>query len=134
MERESQEFPSELSQLAAMRALVRAVCGRAWGAPSAAVAQLELAVDESAANILLHAYEGKPGPPLELTVEADAAKACVAIYHGGRGFDPTTVPPPSFDGSRECGFGLYLVRQSVDDVAFVTDERGRHGIRLIKNC
>jgi anti-sigma regulatory factor (Ser/Thr protein kinase) len=36
----------------------------------------------------------------------------------GKGFNPETVPQPEFDGSREGGFGLYIVSQIVDDVVY----------------
>ncbi len=56
----------------------------------------------------------------------------MTLWHGGRGFDPQAAPPPVFDGSRESGFGLYLIQQSVDDVQYFREEHGRHGVRLIK--
>jgi anti-sigma regulatory factor (Ser/Thr protein kinase) len=134
MEQVTQEFPSELGQLAAVRKLVRDVCRRAWGEGNAEdrIAQLELAVDEAASNVVLHAYDGKAGLPLEVVASADDAQACVILFHQGQPFDPQAVAPPSFDGSRESGFGLYLIRQAVDELAFFQDERGRHGIRLVK--
>jgi anti-sigma regulatory factor (Ser/Thr protein kinase) len=134
MEQVTQEFPSELGQLAAVRKLVRDVCRRAWGEGNdeERIAQLELAVDEAAANVVLHAYDGKAGLPLEVVASADDEQACIVLFHRGEPFDPQAVAPPSFDGSRESGFGLYLIRQAVDELDFFDDERGRHGIRLVK--
>ena len=134
MEQVTQEFPSDVRQLAGIRTLVRQVCDRAWK-PSAeedTIAQLQLAVDEAAANIVLHAYEGRTDATLEATVAADADGVCVTLFHQGRPFDPQAVAPPSFDGSRETGFGLYIIRSAVDNVTFFQDDRGRHGIRLEK--
>src|SRR5262245_28740411 len=118
------EYSSDLRQLAAMRALVRDACRRAWGAASddEAVGLLELALDEAATNVILHAYQGQEGRPIELVVEADADRACVALYHHGRDFDPCAAPPPDFSGARESGFGLYLMQQSVDEVRYQRDE------------
>jgi anti-sigma regulatory factor (Ser/Thr protein kinase) len=134
MEQDTREFSSELRQLAAVRALVRDVCRRAWGESIDEdwLAQLELAVDEAAANVVLHAYQGKAGLPVEVVVAADADRVSVTLFHQGEPFDPNAVAPPAFDGSRESGFGLYLIRQAVDDLVFFDDERGRHGIRLVK--
>jgi anti-sigma regulatory factor (Ser/Thr protein kinase) len=36
------------------------------------------------------------------------------------------------DGSQESGFGLYLIEQSVDDVRYYGDARGRNCIALVK--
>ncbi len=59
MEGVTREFASDLLQLPAMRAFVREVCNRAWGpGGEEAPARLELALDEAAANIMLHAYRG----------------------------------------------------------------------------
>ena len=41
-------------------------------------------------------------------------------------------PPPALDGSRESGFGIYLITKSVDDVRYSRDERGRNCIALVK--
>jgi serine/threonine-protein kinase RsbW len=134
MTRATRVFPSDLRQLAAMRAFVRDACRRAWGhgADETGIAQLELALDEAAANVILHAYQGEAGRPIELAVDAGADQVCVSLSHEGRDFDPGAVAAPAFDGSRESGFGLYLIQQSVDEVTFLHDGQGRHGIRLVK--
>jgi len=69
---------------------------------------------------------------VEVAVAADADRVCVTLSHQGKPFDPDAVAPPAFDGSRECGFGLYLIRQAVDELTYFQDERGRHAIRLVK--
>lgn len=133
MEHVTQEFPSDLRQLAAVRALVRDVCRRTWAEPDEeGLAHLELAVDEAAANVMLHAYAGQGDRPLEVVVAAAPDHVCVALYHQGEPFDPKRVAPPTFDGSRESGFGLYIIRQAVDECTFFQDERGHHGVRLTK--
>lgn len=127
-------FTSDLCQLAEMREWVRDACRSVWGAKasSEAIDMLELALDEAATNIILHAYQKRQGQPIEITVEVDADRASVSLYHAGCAFDPGSIPPPSFDGTRESGFGLFLIRQSVDEVEYLRDERGRCGIRLVK--
>ncbi len=133
MERVSKTFTSDLPQLTAMRAFVRETCGRAWGPDGdKALALLELALDEAAANVILHAYQGQGGLPVELTVEVGPERACVGLFHEGAGFDPQSAPPPVFDASHETGYGMYLIRQAVDEVEYCCDDRGRHGIRLVK--
>jgi anti-sigma B factor antagonist len=42
------------------------------------------------------------------------------------------VAPPAFDGSRQGGFGVYLIKQTVDEVHYFCDARGRCGVRLVK--
>jgi anti-sigma regulatory factor (Ser/Thr protein kinase) len=133
MEHVTQEFPSDVRQLAAVRALVRDACRRSWSsADEEGLAQLELAVDEAAANVMLHAYAGQADRPLEVVILAEPDRVSVSLFHQGEPLDPKRVPPPAFDGSRESGFGLYLIRQAVDACTFFQDERGHHGIRMTK--
>jgi anti-sigma regulatory factor (Ser/Thr protein kinase) len=57
----------------------------------------------------------------------------IRLHHIGAPCDPASVPPPAFDGSQESGFGLYLIKQSVDDVRYYRDARGRNCIALVKS-
>jgi anti-sigma regulatory factor (Ser/Thr protein kinase) len=65
-------------------------------------------------------------------VEADAEQVSVTLCHAGKPFDPEAAAPPVFDGSREDGFGLYLIRQSVDEVRYGQDDKGRCLIHLVQ--
>jgi serine/threonine-protein kinase RsbW len=96
------------------------------------IAQLQLAVTEAASNISRHAYHGHSGQTIQLEADAFADRIVMRLYHAGDSFDPTQVPPPTFDGSREGGFGVYIIAQSVDEVRYFLDERGRNCICLIK--
>lgn len=131
----SREYVSDLGQLADMRAFVRDACRQAWGvqANEEALGQLEVAFQEAASNVILHAYQGEPGRPIQLIVEAEPDRVSVTLYHGGRDFDPSAVPPPSFDGSRTGGFGVFLIHQLTDEVHYLHEADGRHGVRLVKN-
>ncbi|HLW67489.1 MAG TPA: ATP-binding protein [Gemmataceae bacterium] len=134
MEQASRRFTSDLEQLAEIRGFVREQCRALWPEPSAteALAKLELAVSEAATNIMLHAYDREPGRPVDVTVEGNEGQITVTMYHHGYSFDPESVAPPSFDGSRQCGFGVFLIRESVDDVAYLQEEKGKSGIRMVK--
>ncbi len=125
-------FPSDLSQLSALRTFLDTACRRAWNveADDERLCQLELAAHEAATNIIRHAYQGQPDQPIHLTVEADGETARVTLSHFGRDFDPDAVPAPDFDGNRFGGFGLYLIGQLVDEVTYIRDDEGRLGIRL----
>jgi anti-sigma regulatory factor (Ser/Thr protein kinase) len=128
------EVSSALSHLVAVREFAGRFC-RALPPPALAddlIAQLQLAVTEAASNISRHAYHGHPGQPIQLEADAFADRVVIRLYHAGESFDPAQVPPPVFDGSREGGFGVYIIAQSVDEVRYFRDERGRNCICLIK--
>ena len=96
------------------------------------VADLELAVNEAASNIMKHAYHGRADQRIQLEADAFPGRVSIRLHHLGDSFDPAAVPPPALDGSRESGFGIYLITKSVDEVRYSRDERGRNCITLVK--
>lgn len=128
------EISSSLRELAQAREFVREICRRAPG-PAVSddrIAQLELAVTEAASNVMKHAYHGRPGELIQLRAEVFADRFAVLLRHHGEAFDPQKVRAPSFDGSRESGFGVYIIRQSVDEVRYYHDDLGWNCIALVK--
>jgi anti-sigma regulatory factor (Ser/Thr protein kinase) len=132
--RREAEIRSDLRDLRRAREFVRAFCTTLPGSPldPDRVAELELAVNEAASNVMKHAYHGRTDQRIHLEAEAFPDRVAVQLHHLGDPFDPSVVPPPSFDGSRESGFGVYLITRSVDDVRYYRDERGGNCIALIK--
>ena len=128
------EIRSDLRELSRAREFVRNFCCTLPGSPldENRVAELELAVNEAASNIMKHAYHGRTDQRINLEAEAFPDHVAVRLHHLGDSFDPSAVPPPSFDGSRESGFGVYLLTSSVDDVRYYRDERGGNCIALVK--
>jgi PAS domain S-box-containing protein len=132
--RDEIEISSDLRELSRAREFVRAFCR---GLPGSVldedrVAELELAVNEATSNIMKHAYHGRTDQRINLEAEAFPDRVTIRLHHLGDSFDPSAVAPPSFDGSRESGFGVYLVTMSVDDVRYYRDERGGNCIALVK--
>ena len=127
------EISSDLKELARARAFVREVCtGLAPPPPEETIDQLELAMTEAASNVMRHAYGGRTDRSIQLVAEAFDDRIVLRLHHLGQSFDPATVRPPVFDGSQEGGFGMYIISQSVDEVRYHRDERGRHCISMIK--
>jgi PAS domain S-box-containing protein len=96
------------------------------------VGTLELAVNEASSNIMKHAYHGRADQRIQLEAETCPGRLSIRLYHLGDSFDPAAVPPPALDGSRESGFGIYLIARSVDEVRYFRDDRGRNCIALVK--
>ena len=128
------EIASDLSELRRAREFVREFCrmGPARRLHEDDEAQLELAVNEAASNIMKHAYHGRADQRIQLEAEAFPDRVSIRLHHLGDSFDPAAVAPPALDGTRESGFGIYLIRNSVDDVRYSRDERGRNCITLVK--
>jgi len=129
------EISSDLAELARARAFVREVC-RTLPGPALAetvVSQLELAITEALSNIMRHAYRGRTDQRIQLDIEAFADRLVLRLHHLGETFDPSAVKRPAFDGTEDGGFGMYIIEQSVDNVRYYRDERGRNCISMVKN-
>jgi len=129
------DVESDLAHLRRVRAFVREVChllpDNVLADPE--IAGLELAVNEAASNIMKHAYHGRRDQRIQLDGDAYADRIAIRLHHLGDPFELTTVPPPALDGSRESGFGIYLMTNSVTEVKFSRDDRGQHCIALVQN-
>jgi phosphoserine phosphatase RsbU/P len=128
------ELRSNLGELGRARDFVRHFCAQISAAPldAAAVAELELAANEAVSNIMKHAYSGESDQLIRIEADAFADGVSVRLRHLGSPFSPETAPAPQFDGSRESGFGMYIIRSSVDEVKYYRDANGRSCIALFK--
>ena len=79
-----------------------------------------------------HAYHGREDQRIHLEAEAFPGRLVILLHHLGDAFDPSIAPPPPLDGSRDSGFGAYMIARSVDEVRYYRDERGRNCIALVK--
>jgi anti-sigma regulatory factor (Ser/Thr protein kinase) len=134
MVRGQREYDGDLRQLAPMRAFVREACQESWqGEPADEdlILRLTLALTEAASNIILHSLKGQQHKSITLTMEVDDDQACVTLQHTGKPFVPESAAAPVFDGSRESGFGLYLIGQCVDEVQYGQDDEGRCVMHLV---
>ena len=128
------EISSDLKELCRARDFVRTFCRPipAGHLDEDELAELELAVNEAASNIMKHAYHGRTDQRIQLDAQALPDRISIGLHHLGDSFDPAAVSPPVLDGSRESGFGVYLINNSVDEVRYSRDERGRNCIGLVK--
>ena len=126
------EMDSDLKTLGRARDFVREFCRGVPGPPlqEERAAFLELAVNEAASNIMKHAYHGRTDQRIHLDAEAYPDRIAVRLRHFGDPFDPSSVAPPPLDGSRESGFGAYIIGRCVDEVRYYRDERGRNCVAL----
>ena len=128
------EVTSVATELARLRTFVHTFCQELpiRLLDEEGVSQLELAVTEAASNIMRHAYHGRTDQRIQVTADAFVDRVCLQLWHHGTAFDPATVQPPVFDGSRDGGFGVYIIAHCVDEVRYVRDERGGNCICLVK--
>jgi serine/threonine-protein kinase RsbW len=82
---------------------------------------LVLAVNEAVTNVLLHGYNGRPGPVI-LCVEVVNDDLRVILTDAAPFFDPTRVPPPDIFLPLEDrplgGLGVHMMRQLTDELVY----------------
>jgi anti-sigma regulatory factor (Ser/Thr protein kinase) len=128
------EISSDLKELGRARQFVHAFCRNLLNASldEESAGKLELAITELCSNVIRHAYHGRAGQWIHLEAEAFPKSISILVQHVGDPFEPSRVPLPALDGSQMSGFGMHLIAQSVDDVRYYRDERGRNCVALVK--
>jgi serine/threonine-protein kinase RsbW len=127
---------AELKNLYTIRNFVEEQALALDAAPPA-VADMLLAVDEAATNIIVHGYRGRPGA-IEIQVSRRGHDLVVRLRDQADPFDPNRVPPPDLSRPLEerpvGGLGIYLMAQLVDRIDHrVTPEGGNELILVKKN-
>ena len=113
------KMTSEATQLARMRSwLWTQLVGQAL--PLEDCSAFLVAVGEICNNVIKHAYAGEAGRPISIGIQALPDRCVIDIEDEGTPYDPEGYTPPDFDNAPEGGMGLFLVRKSVDEVAFDT--------------
>jgi serine/threonine-protein kinase RsbW len=128
MERTTINLRDNLTELARLRDLVDSL-GRKHGWSAQVLGDVQLALEESATNVINYAFRTDGAAPAavgehEFTVLLDctADELTVELEDDGQPFDPLTLPPPDFESPLEemrvGGWGIHFVRQLMDDVAY----------------
>jgi serine/threonine-protein kinase RsbW len=125
---------AELKSLAAFRAFIERAC-RAKGIAESAIDDLKLAVDEASMNVIMHGYAGMDPGSLMLELHIGADRVDVRLTDFGHPFEPYDpgIPGPDtlLEDRTPGGFGLHFIYQTMDDVAYRSDEEGNH-LLLVK--
>ena len=90
------------------------------------VARMQLACSEVFVNCAIHSSELESSKSLNVEVQSFKDHIVVRIVHAEPAFDPLAVPPPAFDGSRDGGFGIYIVLRSSDEASFARQPDGNN--------
>jgi len=109
------------------------------GFPAAECRGLTRAVDEALANIIRHAYNSKPGKPIELLCRRllsrdgktqRAALEIVLVDHGAAA-DRKKLHSRSLDDVRPGGLGIHFIKDAVDVMKY-TSRAHTNRLRLVK--
>ena len=127
----AREFPANMDSLEAMRTMVTEFCQKEVGPLAEDVVHLMvLAVNEAVTNIVRHAYGGRDGHRLQIIIEAANDEVVFYLHDNGLPFDPTGSPQPEFDGSKDGGFGLFIIQQCMDTVHYTHYDLGKNCLSM----
>ncbi len=125
---------SDLKELGSIREFVRRFCERFASPPlgDEVIGRIELGVNESASNIMRHAYGGRPDGEIRIEARGYGDRVCFILCDTGEAFDPENVPPPILDGTAEGGLGIFIIRQIFDEVTYSREDHGKNLTHLTK--
>ena len=123
---ESWQF-SVASKPEALAPVLRIVEGilQARDVPSSTVHDCVLALEELLANVIIHAYGGRPGSQASVTIRLPSEEIQIRVEDTGPAFNPLDAAMPDLEASvadRPIGkLGLVLIRHLVDHWEYMRD-------------
>ncbi|MDJ0755872.1 MAG: ATP-binding protein [Ardenticatenaceae bacterium] len=96
---------------------------------------LELALHETCTNIVEHAYDHHNGGRIKASMALQSKperKLVVDIHDSGKSFVMDNVKSPDLENAQVHGYGLFLMRQLLDEVIYQPSKANNHW-RLVKN-
>lgn len=109
------------------------------GFPEPECRAVVLALDEALANVIRHAYAGRPDRPIEVTFRrirapwraASRPALEIVLVDRGRKIDRAKLRGRALEDVRPGGLGLHFIRENMDAVEF-RRRAGRNRLRLIR--
>lgn len=132
------EMPSNPEILCVVRSAMMRLTEE-LGFPAVECRALTRAVDEALANIICHAYGGRPGQPIELLCRRMHAQTSgrlrtgleIVLVDRGTGADRKNLCGRSLDDVRPGGLGLHFIQGGVDVMQYNSQAR-KNRLRLVK--
>lgn len=100
------------------------------------VGKTKIAVYEASLNVIEHAYHSNPENWIDVWVEFDAVKITIEIQDYGYSFEGISKKrydvKNAMDKAQTGGFGLYIIRRSMDEIEYYPDEKRGNRLIMIK--
>ena len=130
------DLPAEHKYLNVVGACLKAVLERVDGISDLDMLayNLELALHETCTNIVEHAYSEEKGRiRIAMSVTTSPKRQLIIDLHDtGESFNLNSADEPDLENAQIHGYGLFLMRQLLDDVTYRSSETSNHW-KLIKN-
>jgi len=100
------------------------------------IGKTKIAVYEASLNVIEHAYHSNPENWIDVWVEVDAEKITIEIQDYGYSFEGISKTrydaQSAMDKAQTGGFGLYIIRRSMDEIEYLPDEEQGNRLIMIK--
>jgi serine/threonine-protein kinase RsbW len=100
------------------------------------ISKLKIAVYEACLNVVEHGYNFEPGSTIGIEVLCDKGRFAVTISDKGEPFDFYGVKDynvqEAFDQKKQGGFGLYIIKRSVDEIKYESNPKEGNRLTLVK--
>lgn len=97
---------------------------------------VEICAYETCLNVIEHAYHFDPSGRIVLRARVDKKRVVLSFYDRGEGADPARIPPPNMTDPKTRlkgrGFGLQIIRKSMDTVKYRRTPNGENNLLMIK--
>jgi anti-sigma regulatory factor (Ser/Thr protein kinase) len=128
------QVAAELPNLAVVRHFVEEMA-TGLGFDCQVIEDMLQAVEEAAANTILHGYSRRPGE-IQVKVQREGDELVVRLRDQAPHFDPTGFPPPDLtlplEERKPGGLGIHLMRQFTDMVTYRVTSDGSNELTLVK--
>jgi sigma-B regulation protein RsbU (phosphoserine phosphatase) len=126
------KVPSRPDRLRIVRQMVREAAALA-GFGDAETRDIVLVVDEALQNVIRHGYGGADDGEIEVTIGFLDDSLAIDVRDWAPTVDPATVKPRDLDDIRPGGLGTHIIREIMDEVAFLTPPKdGGNLLRMVK--
>ncbi len=129
------EFPARIEAVGPLCAFLNMV-GDCHGLSIQELQCVEIAAYESALNIIEHAYGFDPEERIMIRIHMTKRRVCLSFIDRGSGINPEMIPPPDVRDPRVRrrgrGFGLQIIRKSMNRMRYRRTADGRNQLFLLK--
>ena len=136
MKTKTLKVKSKTENLSVVRDFISASAAEA-GIRTDTIENIILAVDEACTNIIKHAYNSFPDGELIIKTKSTLSRFVVIIKDFGKTFEPGMIPEPDlqkyYRQRRVGGLGMYLMKNLMDDVKYVSIPGKYNEVLLSKN-
>jgi len=128
------KFLSDLEQTKNVRSFVSRLCHKMPGERIKFRTHMQLAINEAFCNIVKHGYKEEKGKEIHFQGALLHEGLLIEISDQGVGFNPEEVAAVDLTGTKENGYGLYIIREVADEVSYLKkrEENGWNRLRIFK--